>query len=605
MEMAPDGRGDRRRGRWPRCAGARPRQRPGRVVVVTAGTADLPVADECVAVLRAFGFRPDAGGRLRRGRRAPPAGVGRRAGRRRRRRGGGRDGGGPGQPGGGITGARSWPCPCRPATAPPSKASPPCWPCTRRAPPGSPWSGSTTASVPPAPWPGCCREPGSGVGTRVGPDVRRLRSRAVDGGLVPLLRRHRRRHGARQPARRRRRLSTRCSACWSACLSAVGGFGPSPCCGPASPPPRPWSRPPTTSWCGPTPTSSGWSRRPASPTGWPGAPWPPSRRWPRSRAGSTAGRPTRCTSTRSGRTTPIIDVVGTAAALEVLGVDEVTSRRWPRDGHGPHAPTVPAQSLAGRGPAAAGASRPGVGTSAVELTTPTGAAILAAMAIGFGPLPPMVIAATGFGAGSHEIDGLPNCTQVVVGERLVAARRPGQPVMLLETNLDDATGETLAHAVEALLDGRGPRRLDHPGHHEEGRPGHTVSVAGRSGAGERRARHARRPRPGASACGAALLERWPAARAMDEVEVDGARRPGQGQPRAGEGRAARRGAGGVAPRCSVARRAAPRRDGMAATRSRAPRPGAGAAPAPSRRAPHRRSASTASTDRQRRRPSLP
>jgi NCAIR mutase (PurE)-related protein len=33
-------------------------ERPGRVVVVTAGTADLPVADECVAVLRAYGLRP-------------------------------------------------------------------------------------------------------------------------------------------------------------------------------------------------------------------------------------------------------------------------------------------------------------------------------------------------------------------------------------------------------------------------------------------------------------------------------------------------------------------------------------------------------------------
>jgi NCAIR mutase (PurE)-related protein len=34
-------------------------RRPGRVVVVTAGTADLPVADECTAVLRAFGFAPN------------------------------------------------------------------------------------------------------------------------------------------------------------------------------------------------------------------------------------------------------------------------------------------------------------------------------------------------------------------------------------------------------------------------------------------------------------------------------------------------------------------------------------------------------------------
>jgi len=32
--------------------------RPGRVLVITAGTADLPVAEECTAVLAAFGFAP-------------------------------------------------------------------------------------------------------------------------------------------------------------------------------------------------------------------------------------------------------------------------------------------------------------------------------------------------------------------------------------------------------------------------------------------------------------------------------------------------------------------------------------------------------------------
>ena len=52
----------------------------------------------------------------------------------------------------------------------------------------------------------------------------------------------------------------------------------------------------------------------------------------------------------------------------------------------------------------------------VELTTPTGAAILAATSSSFGPMPPMRIEATGFGAGERDIDGLPNCTQVVIGE---------------------------------------------------------------------------------------------------------------------------------------------------------------------------------------------
>ena len=47
----------------------------------------------------------------------------------------------------------------------------------------------------------------------------------------------------------------------------------------------------------------------------------------------------------------------------------------------------------------------------VELTTPTGAALLATMAVSFGPLPPMAVRSSGFGAGSHELDDLPNCTQ--------------------------------------------------------------------------------------------------------------------------------------------------------------------------------------------------
>lgn len=33
-------------------------ERPGRILVLTAGTADLPVAEECTATLTAYGFRP-------------------------------------------------------------------------------------------------------------------------------------------------------------------------------------------------------------------------------------------------------------------------------------------------------------------------------------------------------------------------------------------------------------------------------------------------------------------------------------------------------------------------------------------------------------------
>jgi uncharacterized protein (TIGR00299 family) protein len=215
----------------------------------------------------------------------------------------------------------------------------------------------------------------------------------------------------------------------------------------------------------------------------------------------------------------VIDVVGTAAALEVLGVDDIvaspvaTGMGTLRSAHGFLPNPAPAVVQLLRGIPTWGRD------IAVELTTPTGAAILAAMASRFGPLPPMRIAATGFGAGAHEIDGLPNCTQVVVGESL-AEGIAGQPVMLLETNLDDATGEVMAHAVETLLAAGAHDAWITPVLMKKGRPGHTVSVLVDPSLTEF-ARATLQAETGSLGVRGALLERWPAARVMDQVEVDG------------------------------------------------------------------------------------
>ncbi|MBV8159487.1 MAG: LarC family nickel insertion protein, partial [Acidimicrobiia bacterium] len=152
----------------------------------------------------------------------------------------------------------------------------------------------------------------------------------------------------------------------------------------------------------------------------------------------------------------IVDVVGTCAGLDLLGVDEVwaspvaTGTGMVRTAHGMLPNPAPAVVSLLRGAPTYGRD------VSVELVTPTGAAVLAALAVGYGPLPPMTIAATGFGAGSRDLDGLPNVTQVVVGEAtgegLVPGRDDGQPVVLLEVNVDDATCETIAHAVAALLE---------------------------------------------------------------------------------------------------------------------------------------------------------
>jgi uncharacterized protein (TIGR00299 family) protein len=216
----------------------------------------------------------------------------------------------------------------------------------------------------------------------------------------------------------------------------------------------------------------------------------------------------------------IIDVVGTAAALEVLGVDEVTSSSVAtgmgtvRTSHGFLPNPSPAVVRLLEGVPTWGRN---VG---VELTTPTGAAILAALATGFGPLPAMRIASSGFGAGSREIDGLPNCTQVVIGES-VASAMPGQPVAILETNVDDATGETLAHALQALLDAGAHDAWITPVVMKKGRPGHVVSALVDPALVES-VRQVLRSETGSFGVRAATQERWPTTRSMDRVEVEGA-----------------------------------------------------------------------------------
>jgi uncharacterized protein (TIGR00299 family) protein len=216
----------------------------------------------------------------------------------------------------------------------------------------------------------------------------------------------------------------------------------------------------------------------------------------------------------------VIDVVGTATALEVLGVDDVaaspvaTGMGTVRSAHGFLPNPSPAVVSLLRGIPTWGRDL------TVELTTPTGAAILAAMATSFGPLPPMRIATTGFGAGAHEIDGLPNCTQVVVGESLAETHRQGQPVMLLETNLDDVTGEVLAHAVEMLFAAGAYDAWVTPVLMKKGRPGYTVSVLVDPVLTEA-VRTTLQTETGSLGVRGALLERWPAARVMDQVEVEG------------------------------------------------------------------------------------
>jgi uncharacterized protein (TIGR00299 family) protein len=86
-----------------------------------------------------------------------------------------------------------------------------------------------------------------------------------------------------------------------------------------------------------------------------------------------------------------------------------------------------------------------------ELTTPTGAAIVAALADGFGPLPAMTIQTIGYGAGQRDLPQQANILRLLVGEA-TDAPQSADTVWVLETNLDDASGELIGHCIARLWD---------------------------------------------------------------------------------------------------------------------------------------------------------
>ena len=218
----------------------------------------------------------------------------------------------------------------------------------------------------------------------------------------------------------------------------------------------------------------------------------------------------------------IIDVVGTCAALEVLDVGTVlagpvaTGVGTTRSAHGTIPVPAPAVVELLRGAPIAPVDVP------MELTTPTGAALLRALVTGWGPMPAMAITGAGYGAGTREIDQRVNAVQLVLGDALTTGTGTGtgQPLVELAVNVDDATGEQLAHAVARLIGAGAADAWITPIIMKKGRPGHVVTVL---------ADQALAPaistvlttETGSLGVRSRPVDRWPATRTFDSVDVDG------------------------------------------------------------------------------------
>ena len=146
----------------------------------------------------------------------------------------------------------------------------------------------------------------------------------------------------------------------------------------------------------------------------------------------------------------IVDTVGVAAALHALNIDEVWSGAVGLGIGQTHAAhgilPVPAPATLGllRGAKVVGID------SANETVTPTGAALLAAIGTRYGPVPEMTIHAVGYGAGTRDTPGRPNVLTAVLGAK-TAVRQTIDPMVMIETTVDDVTGEVLGELVGELL----------------------------------------------------------------------------------------------------------------------------------------------------------
>jgi uncharacterized protein (TIGR00299 family) protein len=87
---------------------------------------------------------------------------------------------------------------------------------------------------------------------------------------------------------------------------------------------------------------------------------------------------------------------------------------------------------------------------AVELTTPTGAAVVATLATEFGVMPSMRISAGGYGAGSRDFPDQPNVLRALLGE--ASGAEEATAITVIEANIDDLSPQILGYAMERLLD---------------------------------------------------------------------------------------------------------------------------------------------------------
>ncbi|GAB2832986.1 nickel pincer cofactor biosynthesis protein LarC [Actinoallomurus bryophytorum] len=114
--------------------------------------------------------------------------------------------------------------------------------------------------------------------------------------------------------------------------------------------------------------------------------------------------------------------------------------------------------------------------ASMELCTPTGAALLATLATGWGPVPDCVPASVGTGAGTADPQGHPNVLRVVVGESSAAAGWESGELRRVDSTIDDLDPRLWPEVLEALRSAGAADAWCSPALMRKGRPGQVLSV---------------------------------------------------------------------------------------------------------------------------------
>ena len=181
-----------------------------------------------------------------------------------------------------------------------------------------------------------------------------------------------------------------------------------------------------------------------------------------------------------GSADTLIDVLGVARLSEELGLTNATWWSTPVAVGGgttsfsgrsyPNPPPAVAEILRAR-------KFPMLrGLGDQELSTPTGVAITVNLVKKYSQSHPALRPdMVGYGAGSKDIDGVANILRIMAGQTLETPHSHDEMV-ILETNIDDVTGEILGRAAERLM-AQGARDVTiTPVYMKKNRPGHVVTV---------------------------------------------------------------------------------------------------------------------------------